>query len=212
MQTRSSWGRVAVGMFGFLLATSAFSPRELSGQPSLVVLVRHGEKATVGGSDPSLSDAGKARAQALADALAMTTPNAIIVTSLKRTAETAAVVASKTGVALTVITIGAGATHIADVATAVRKATGVVLVVGHSNTVPAIVTALGGPMLPDICDSSYATMFVLTPGADGKAAQVVLTHYGTADAKGGYGWGRCLVGNVCGAGGSGASGCGVTGG
>lgn len=181
MQTRSSWGRVAVGMLGFLLATSAFSPRALSGQPSLVVLVRHGEKATVGGSDPSLSDAGKARAQALADALAMTTPNAIIVTSLKRTAETAAVVASKTGVALTVITIGAGATHIADVATAVRKATGVVLVVGHSNTVPAIVTALGGPMLPDICDSSYATMFVLTPGADGKAAQVVLTQYGVAD-------------------------------
>ncbi|WP_373062784.1 phosphoglycerate mutase family protein [Gemmatimonas sp.] len=181
MQTRSRWGAVAVGLFGFVLSSGAIAPRTLAAQPSLVVLVRHGEKATEGGSDPSLSAAGRARAQALADALAMTTPNAIIVTSLKRTAETAAVVSAKTGVVPTVITIGNGAKHIADVATAVRKATGVVLVVGHSNTVPAIVKALGGPKLPDLCDSSYATMFVLTPGAEGKAAQVVLASYGAAD-------------------------------
>ncbi len=181
MQTRSRWGTVTVGLLGFVLASGAFAPRVLAAQPSLVVLVRHGEKATEGGSDPSLSEAGRARAQALADALAMTTPNAIIVTSLKRTAETAAVVAAKSGVTPTVITISSGAKHIADVSAAVRKATGVVLVVGHSNTIPAIVTALGGPKLPDLCDSSYATMFVLTPGADGKAAQVVLAHYGAAD-------------------------------
>lgn len=185
MQTRSSWSRVTVGMLGFLLATASFAPRDLAAQPSLVVLVRHGEKSTEGGSDPSLSEAGKARAQALADAMAMTTPNAIIVTSLKRTAETAAVVASKTGIAPSVVTISGGAKHIADVAAAVRKATGVVLVVGHSNTVPAIVTALGGPKLPDLCDSSYASMFVLTPGTDGKSAQVVLSQYGAADANGG---------------------------
>jgi len=180
MQPRTSWRGVAVGLLGVLLATGSFAPRDLAAQPSLVVLVRHGEKSTEGGSDPSLSEAGKARAQALADALAMTTPNAIIVSSLKRTGETAAVVSAKTGVVPTVIAIG-GATHIADVAAAVRKATGVVLVVGHSNTVPAIVTALGGPTLPDICDSSYATMFVLTPGVNGKSAQVVLAHFGVAD-------------------------------
>jgi hypothetical protein len=34
-------------------------------------------------------------------------------------------------------------------------------VVGHSNTVPAIVTALGGPRLPDLCDASYATLFTV---------------------------------------------------
>ena len=181
MHTRSSWNAVAVGMLGVLFATISVVPRALVAQPSLVVLVRHGEKATEGGSDPSLSDAGRARAQALADALAMTTPSTIIVSSLKRTTETAAVVSSKTGVVPTVIAISGGAKHVADVAAAVRKATGVVLVVGHSNTVPAIVTALGGPKLPDICDSSYATMFVLTPGADGKPAQVVLGHFGTAD-------------------------------
>jgi len=81
-------------MVGVLFATMTFAPRALFAQPSLVVLVRHGEKATEGGSDPSLSEAGKARAQALADAMAMTRPNAIIVSSLKRTAETAAVLFS----------------------------------------------------------------------------------------------------------------------
>ena len=64
MQTRSSWRAVAVGMVGVLFATMTFAPRALFAQPSLVVLVRHGEKATEGGSDPSLSEAGKARAQA----------------------------------------------------------------------------------------------------------------------------------------------------
>ncbi len=181
MQTRSSWGAVAVGLVGVALAMGVFAPRTLVAQPSLVVLVRHAEKASEGGSDPSLSDAGKMRAQALADALAMTTPNAIIVTSLKRTAETAAVVSAKTGVALTVITISSGAKHIDEVAAAVRQATGVVLVVGHSNTVPAIVTALGGPKLPDLCDSSYASIFVLTPGTAGRGAQVVLGQYGAPD-------------------------------
>jgi phosphohistidine phosphatase SixA len=181
MRTRASWRAVAVGMVGVVCAAMSLAPRVLCAQPSLVVLVRHGEKATGGGNDPSLSDAGNARAQALADALAMITPGTIIVSSLKRTAETAAVVSAKTGVVPTVIAIGAGAPHVADVAAAVRRATGVVVVVGHSNTVPAIVTALGGPTLPDICDASYATMFVLTPGVGGKAAQVVLAHYGAAD-------------------------------
>ena len=94
MQTRSLWRGVAVGLLGVLFATMAFAPRDLAAQPSLVVLVRHGEKATEGGNDPSLSEAGKARSQALADALAMTTPSTIIVSSLKRTAETAVVVSA----------------------------------------------------------------------------------------------------------------------
>jgi phosphohistidine phosphatase SixA len=165
-----------------LMVTSAVAAQPVAAQPSMVVLVRHGEKASVGGSDPSLSDAGVARAGALADAVAMLTPNAIVVTSLKRTAETAAVVAAKTGVTPTVVGIdGGGASHVAAVAAAIRKASGVVLVVGHSNTVPAIVTALGGPALPDLCDASYATMFILTPGAASRPAQVVRAQYGAAD-------------------------------
>ncbi|MDQ8159381.1 MAG: histidine phosphatase family protein [Gemmatimonadota bacterium] len=180
MRKWSWWGAAALTVS--VLTLSGLVGRPLAAQPSMVVLVRHGEKATVGGSDPSLSEAGVARAQALAGALTMLTPNAIVVSSLKRTGETAAVVVSKTGVVPTVIPIdGGGAAHVAAVAAAVRAARGIVLVVGHSNTVPAIVTALGGPSLPDLCDASYATLFVLTPGQAGAAAQVVRAQYGAPD-------------------------------
>lgn len=180
MRKWSWWGAAALTVS--VLTLSGLVGRPLAAQPSMVVLVRHGEKATVGGSDPSLSEAGVARAQALAGALTMLTPNAIVVSSLKRTGETAAVVVSKTGVVPTVIPIdGGGAAHVAAVAAAVHAARGIVLVVGHSNTVPAIVTALGGPPLPDLCDASYATLFVLTPGQAGAAAQVVRAQYGAPD-------------------------------
>ncbi len=170
-----------LALAGVLVAVSSL-PADVEAQPSLVILVRHGEKQPTPGNDPSLSEAGVARAKALNDALAHTAPNAIVVTSYKRTRETAAEVIRRTGVTPTVVPI-AGA-HVQAVADAVKKATGVVLVVGHSNTVPAIVTALGGPPLPEICDASYATLFVFTPAQQGRAAQLISASYGAPDAPG----------------------------
>jgi phosphohistidine phosphatase SixA len=150
--------------------------------PSLVVLVRHGEKAPEPAADPNLSAAGQERARALLDAMMYGGPSAVIVTATRRTAETAAPLAAKFGITPQVISLtGGGAAHVNAVADAVRKSRGVVVVVGHSNTIPAIVKALGGPALPDLCDSSYATMFVLQPGKDGRPASVVRAQYGAAD-------------------------------
>lgn len=166
-----------------ILAAAVFAaPAVATAQPSLVILVRHGEKQPAPADDPSLSDAGVARARALDAALAFATPSTIVVSQRKRTVETAAMVQQRTGVTPTVI--GLDAAHVKNVAAAVMKASGVVLVVGHSNTVPAIVTALGGPKLPDLCDASYATMFLVTPGRDGQPAQVVKSFYGAPDAVG----------------------------
>jgi phosphohistidine phosphatase SixA len=178
----------ALAFAGLLLFGALTLPSTGVAQPSMVILVRHGEKQPTPADDPSLSDAGVARAQALAEALNHAPPGTIVVSSRKRTVETAAVVARRTGVTLTVVSLdGGGATHVQAVAEAVLRAKGVVLVVGHSNTVPAIVGALGGPTLPNICDASYATMFVLTPGANGASAMVVRTSYGVADAPGATG-------------------------
>lgn len=156
------------------------TPGEAAAQPSLVVLVRHGEKQPAPADDPSLSDAGVARARALDAALAQATPSTIVVSPRKRTMETAAMVQQRVGVAPTVITLDAQ--HVKSAAAAVMKASGVVLVVGHSNTIPAIVNALAGTKLPDICDASYATMFLVTPASNGAKAQVVKTSYGAPDA------------------------------
>ena len=174
--------RLVMGVAVAVAALTA-APMAVEAQPSLGILVRHGEKQPTPGNDPSLSEAGAARAEALERALAGATPNAIVVTATKRTQETAAVVARRTGVTPTVISLSGA--HVKAVADAVMKATGVVLVVGHSNTVPAIVTALGGPKLPDICDAHYATMFVLQPARDGRSTQVVTSSYGSPNVEDG---------------------------
>jgi broad specificity phosphatase PhoE len=115
---------------------------------------------------------------------------AVIVTPRRRTRDTGAPVAAARGLTPEVVPFGAGPTaldaHARAVAEAARRYPGrVVLVVGHSNTVPAIVAALGGPRLPDLCDASYATMFVVRPAAaPGTAAPVVRAQYGRADAPG----------------------------
>lgn len=159
----------------FSAATQAIA----QGAPAMVILVRHAEKASAGGSDPSISEVGQARAKALAAAIANANVTAIITTTFKRTFETAEPFATAHGITIEKLAVNG------DVAAAVRKHAGeVVLVVGHSNTVPGIVTALGGPKLPDICDASYATIFTLVPAKDGKSANVVRSKYGAAEPDG----------------------------
>jgi phosphohistidine phosphatase SixA len=173
-------------VFPWALALLALVPfqRALSQDgPSLVILVRHAEKADVPGNDPPLSAAGQARAKALAEALAHVPVSAVITSSFKRTVQTGALVAQQRNLRAEAIGLDAGtAAHVAAVAAAVRAKSGVVLVVGHSNTVPAILAALGGPRLPDICDASYATMFLLQPAAG--TPPLAVAHFGAADPEG----------------------------
>jgi len=62
-----------------------------------------------------------------------------------------------------------------------RHAGKTVLVVGHSNTVPKIIAALGGPALADICDAAYSNIFTLVIPASG-TPRLEHAHYGAADA------------------------------
>lgn len=167
-----------IALAPFLLLGAAHAVSAQQG-PSLVVLVRHAEKAAQPVADPALTEAGVARALALADAVAHAAPTAIIVSATKRTADTAIPSATKFGVTPQVISLVGGSTaHITAVADAVRKQSGVVLVIGHSNTIPAIIRALGGPTLLDICDSTYNLLFILLPARDGLPAMLVVGQYG----------------------------------
>jgi broad specificity phosphatase PhoE len=72
------------------------------------------------------------------------------------------------------------AKHAADVAAAVRAQAGkTVLVVGHSNTVPAIVAALGGPRFKDFCEPEYDNLIVVVLDAE-SGVRTVRTKYGAA--------------------------------
>ena len=178
--------RATALLVGLMLVPAGASAQ--ANWPAMVVLVRHAERAPEPKDDPGLSDAGRARALALAAALEHAGVTAIITTELRRTRDTAAPIAQ--GQALTPETVrtipGGVVAHAEDVAAAVRRhAGGVVLVVGHSNTIPAIIAALGGPRLPDICDASFANLYVLTFPT--RTANLVRSHYGVGDPPGGPG-------------------------
>jgi broad specificity phosphatase PhoE len=132
--------------------------------PDIVVLVRHAERAAEPAADPGLTPAGEQRAQALAEALAGLRIDAIVTTTWRRTRDTAAPLARSLGLQPVVVDARDG--HAQAVAAAVRAQTGAVLVVGHSNTVTAVLAALGGPALPPLCETSYHHAFVLQPASE----------------------------------------------
>lgn len=170
-----------------LLLTALLAAAPLAGQDStVVVLVRHAEKAVVeaGNNDPPLSEAGQARARALLDELSGWRFDAVITTERQRTQATARPLMQAQGLTPEIVSLRHGAAHADSVAAAVRRHAGHrVLVVGHSNTVPAIIHALGGPRLPDLCEPEFSNIFlvVLRPGADPLVARRT---YGAPDPEG----------------------------
>lgn len=134
----------------------------------LVIVVRHAERADGGAgagamtsqTDPPLSPAGEARAQKLVTTLGDAGITSIYTTEYKRTQDTVKPIAAKLG--LTAQTMAARDTAALVAKLKSAHATDVVLVAGHSNTVPAIIKALGGPDVT-VADDQYDTIFIIVP-------------------------------------------------
>lgn len=146
---------------------------------TVVVLVRHAEKATDHPRDPSLSPAGVLRARALADALAQLRVQAIYVSAYQRTALTATPLAARIGLEPVVLT--AGVDIDAEAQALAARIRGEhrgqsVLVVGHSNTVPAMVRALSGHAPAAITEDEYDRLTVVILGEDSDV-RVLQTRY-----------------------------------
>jgi len=128
-----------------------------------VILVRHAEKvadATL--KDPPLTEEGQARAKELARMLGNAGVTAIYTTPWERTRQTAAPLATALGVQP--VEIKTGPTYVKEVASIIRaKHTGsTVLIVGHSNTTPDVIRALGITDAPAIPETDYDNLFVVT--------------------------------------------------
>ena len=149
--------------FLFLLAASADAA-------PVVFVVRHAEKTTGGGNDPELSPAGHKRADALARILQDSQIAAIFVTEFKRTQETAAPIAKETHITPTIV----ASTDIAGLASKLRALNANALVVGHGNTIPELMKALGIAIPVNIPDSDYTEIFVV-PLSD--PPQLLRLHY-----------------------------------
>lgn len=154
-----------VGMF--VLTTCAMMV-PIVAEAQMVIVVRHAERADggagtassmTGGSDPELSEAGKARAQKLAAMLGDAGIVAIYTTEFRRTKDTAAPLAAKTGVKPEAVSSRDASVLVTKIKS---HGTGAVLVVGHSNTVPQIVKALGGSAVT-VADDEYDSLFFVAP-------------------------------------------------
>ena len=152
----------------FLGCVKAAPAANASAPVTTVFVVRHAEKAAEPKADPPLTEAGAARAELLINALNGQSLGAAFSTDFQRTRETASPAAARFG--LTTELVDARAKdHVQQVASAVlTKHRGeTVLVVGHSNTVPDIVAALGAPRPGDICDAEFDWLFVVRVPASG---------------------------------------------
>jgi len=167
MKARATWKALRTAVLGLSLVGGA--PALASAQ-SLVIFVRHAERAdggpAAGGgmtgapADPLLSAAGKARADKLATMLAESGVKAIYTSEFRRTQDTGKPLAAKLGLAVTPVASS-------DVNVLVKKIKAehpkdVVLIVGHSNTVPAAIKMFGGPDVK-MADDEYNAIYVVSP-------------------------------------------------
>ncbi len=137
-----------------------FVSASIASAEPVIVIVRHAEKAANGGNDPDLSSAGRARADALARILKDAGITAIFTSEFKRTQETAAPTATSTHVAPTVVT----AKDTAGLVAKLHQLNGNALVVGHGNTIPNIIRALGIENSINIPGADYSELLIVTLG------------------------------------------------
>lgn len=163
-----------------LISLAASPARPVAETSTTIILVRHAEKTTEPKEDPTLTPAGEARAMALVDVVRGAGISAIYSTAWKRTQITARPVSEQLKVPITTFdaTPGQGDYGQVYAAELLAKQHGkVVLVVGHSNTVPSILRGLGIADAPMIPDAEYDNLFVVTIPEAG-LARVVRARYG----------------------------------
>jgi phosphohistidine phosphatase SixA len=143
------------------LALLLLASTSVLAQSKTIFLVRHAERAdTAAGKsevDPDLSEAGRLRAQALATTLKDARITAVFVTEFKRTQQTAAPLAAAIGVTPAIIS----SKDLPGLIAKLKDVSGPVLVVGHSNSVPAIIKALGVATPVSIGDAEFDQLFIV---------------------------------------------------
>jgi len=142
-----------------------------------IIFVRHAEKALEPADDPGLSEAGRHRAAELArqlvDADVVAGIDSIYATPYRRTQETAQPIAD--ALDLPINTYDASDTE-EVLETILKNHKGkIILVVGHSNTVPVLIANLGASKkVPPIHESEYDNIYIISIPWFGKTKTIRL--------------------------------------
>jgi broad specificity phosphatase PhoE len=165
------------------LAAQSAAGSPAGAEPTVIILVRHAEKAPAPANDPVLDSTGMRRAEMLLEVVRDAKVAAVYTTPYARTRLTAEPVTKALGLAPNVVEIKGGTPiHVKAVADRVlaEQRGRVSLVVGHSNTVPLIVRALGGSAPDQLEDHEYDNLFIVTIPAAGPVT-TVRARYGPAN-------------------------------
>lgn len=144
-----------------------------------VIFVRHAEKTAEPADDPLLSLAGQKRAVELArqlvDADVVAGIDAIYATPYRRTVDTAQPLADALGLPITSYDAADTETIMEQI---VRKHKGkIVLVVGHSNTLPALIGNMGASKkVPVIDEYEYDNIYIVSIPWFGKTKTIRLRY------------------------------------
>lgn len=145
-------------------------------EETLVFLVRHAERADDGGmdseEDPPLSGAGEARAELLSRMLKDAGLTRIYSSDYVRTRATAERLAEATGLPIETYDVR----NLGTFADQLSTTPGRHLVVGHSNTTPELVAALGGDPRGEIETLEYDRLYLLVIGP--RRVETILMRFG----------------------------------
>jgi broad specificity phosphatase PhoE len=170
-------------LFAVLGAVVVFAYFSTFSRPvTTVILVRHAEKKIEPTNpDPDLAPEGVERAQEIARIFADAGVNTIYATQYKRTQQTVKPLSDRTGVPVTVLEANQTNELLRRIQTTHRGQT--VLIAGHNNTVPAMVSELSGQTYPVIPESEYDNLYIVTIYRFGKA-KVIKLKYGRSSVPG----------------------------
>lgn len=137
-----------------------------------VIVVRHAEKRDDASDDPGLTESGRVWAEELGRFCVSQGVTGVVSTPYRRTMETAWPTAREAGVRVQMVPASSGVEAHAEGVVRVIEGDGMGgnwLVVGHSNTVGAVIARLmgGGPAAVEIGEMEYGRVFVVDIGGRG---------------------------------------------
>lgn len=147
--------------FGILLALAVFSSTvaPAASAHKAIFLVRHAEKESQTDPDSAISITGEDRALSLARMLRNAGVTHVFVSDKKRTAQTATPLVEQKGLTPTVVPAADTKALVEKLKAVPRDA--VVVVVGHSDTLPGILGGLGVKSEIKIKDDQFGRLFVV---------------------------------------------------
>ena len=150
---------ILIQFSGCTAPKSTYQTEDFTCYPKAVYLFRHAEKQIIKGEDnPELTRAGFSRSNVLAQAMADITPGLIYSSEYTRTQQTVAPLAKQWS---SDIIIKTAKDPEAQVEAALSNCNQHVIIAGHSNTIPNLISLFGVMEKITIEDNQYGDLFII---------------------------------------------------